>query len=272
MRKLLLTLSLILAFGVGSFAQPLKQSTATTVRVLLANASTGAAITGITITNLSVRHVAHSDTTGATTEVEACQAAGTGDHDCTEIGNGVYEVEVAADKLGTLGRQDLCPVYTTVQAVPYCRTLTVISAASYDLLVTTGASSIDSFWEYQTSSIGTAGGIGLYIVTNSDSPTSTIAADVARQYVAKAGATTAFILGPFRNSAGTVIATGTPACTIRTNSSSTYSSTTNAPAAVDVNGHTLWSVDTAETSGKTAAAVVCTLTNAEALHLNIKLQ
>src|SRR6185503_12325432 len=135
--KRLLALLITLACAPILHAQDLKQSTATTVRVVLTNASTGAAITGITVTNLSIRHVAHSDTTGATTESEACAASGT-DHDCVEIGNGVYEVEIAADKLGTLGRYDVCPVYTTVQAVAYCKTYRVIASASWD--VETGGS------------------------------------------------------------------------------------------------------------------------------------
>lgn len=301
MKKILSLLVVIVCLPVLAQAQLLlKQSTASAIRVTLTNASTGAAITGITVTNLSIRHVAHSDTTGATTESEACAASGT-DHDCVEIGNGVYEVEVAADKLGTLGRYLACPVYTTVQAVAYCEKFMVVDPASYNANVTGSLTSAAGIWAVATSSLTGAGTVGKEVVDalpsavpggagglptvnasnhivgvqadgitassiapaaigSSEAPNLDAAISTRSTFAVKRSTAKVWPIQMFSSTTGLPMTTGTPVCTRRLDTGAFGGSLTE--TTVDADGFTFVSFASGDMAGTDSVTAKCTMAGA----------
>lgn len=190
MRKRLLSLFLLLCLAGNSYAQRgyLKQSTATTVEIHLVNASTGAGITGATVTSITAFVRKHSDSSSSTKTDLTVTASG-GSNDAVEVGLGDYNLELTTGNTDTLGKFTLCYSYTA--AVTQCDSYTVVSANNYDALIT-AASSIDDFWEYAKASITGTTSIGYWLKTNSDVPTSYLG--VTRTATAQAGAATSITL------------------------------------------------------------------------------
>lgn len=162
MKKLLLVVTLFL-FGGQAFGQVLlKQSTATTVNVHLRTISDGTNTTGATITNLGIKIAKHSDTLASTVTAVTCAASGSA-NDCVEIASsGLYNVELSAANTDTLGRLDICPVYTGSESK--CEKYMVVDPASYNANVTGSLTSAAGIWAVATSSLTGAGTVGKEVV------------------------------------------------------------------------------------------------------------
>lgn len=154
MKRQLATLALICVLFLGSakFAEArgfLKQSTATTVEIHLVNATTGAGITGATVTSITAFVKKHSDTSSSTKTDLTVTASG-GSNDAVEVGLGDYNLELTTANTDTLGKLTLCYSYSA--AVTQCDAYTVVSVNNYDALIVT-ASTIDDLNETDCSTI-----------------------------------------------------------------------------------------------------------------------
>lgn len=261
MKKLLLTIVALL-FTTPVFADQYFVQSNPGGQYALFYMSSSSAASSIVITDTTAITLEWAKSDG-TYESEACAASGT-DHDCTVVGGGIYKVEVAADKVDTLKTAKMCVVHSL--AVFYCESLWVQVSASSALFTTTGPSTVNDIRDSILADSTPFNGADI------DATLSDIEADVARAFLVKGNVATALLIGPFRDSNGDIVATGTPTCTLRSNSSTTYSAVTNAASAVDAKAYSLWTVAAAESSGKTVLGLYCELTDAEPFFMSVRVQ
>jgi hypothetical protein len=154
-KRISLLILLLLPWQAQAGLRKLKQNTATTVEIHLVNASTGAGITGATVTSITAHVKKHSDTSSTAKTTLTITASG-GSNDCVEVGLGDYNCEITAANADTLGGLTLCYSYSA--AVTTCDTYEV-SAAS-DPQFAGDFDSIPDIFASQCSGHTTAGSIG----------------------------------------------------------------------------------------------------------------
>jgi hypothetical protein len=167
MRKLL-TVLMLLAVPSAYGSQFIKQSTATQVDLKFVDSTNGVdAEIALDVTTFDCNLIKHADSGMATTALTITASGGS--NDSAHLADGIYSLELTATDTNTIGRLDL--YCQCAGAAPFEAHYTVVASEVYDAQ-TTDIASIDDNWEYQTSSIGTSGGIGLQLKTNADVPTS----------------------------------------------------------------------------------------------------
>lgn len=163
------TLAMILAIVMalpGSLlaSQPLKKSTATTVNIgpFVDDTDFKTLETALTVTNMTVKLIKQSDTRSTTvTSFSPTAWASSGANDAEHVASAMYNLELTATNTDTAGRLDM--VVTITGALPVFHRFFVQEVASWDSFIGGVISTIDDFWEYLLTNIGTAGGVGKLI-------------------------------------------------------------------------------------------------------------
>lgn len=117
--------------AVPGFGQTIEMDLPTTVNIHLRSATTGADITGATITGITGVIYKHSDTlTNAATAFTCAGSAST--HDCVEKtgSKGVYNIEIPAADVDQLGLWTICVSYTGAETD--CVDYEVVAEASVE--------------------------------------------------------------------------------------------------------------------------------------------
>lgn len=175
-KSLLFILAVLLLCAKGESQQLLRFNTATTVNIGPFEDSAGAVQTGLTVTSITVKLIKQSDTFSSSVTSFSPTASG-GSNDCQHVASGMYNLELTASNLDTLGRIDL--VATISGALPVFHRFEVVPQATYDTLVTNGPASGADLLNTLTSTLTTVGGFGKLVSDNLDSPSSGIKADTS---------------------------------------------------------------------------------------------
>ncbi len=230
----------------------LKQSTATTVNFKLTTIATGADNTAATVTSITIKLAKQSDTSSATVTAITCAASGSA-NDCLHIAGGLWNLELTSANTDTLGRFDVCALYTGDYTD--CTRYEVVNAGWYDVAVTTGPGLVSTI----TAILGTPAGASL-------------AADIATRSTPAVKRAVGFQWGiQMVTSAGTLVTTGTPVCT-RAIDSPTFAATTNSPSALTADGFTELTLSNADMTGTDYVILKCTVATARNYYTIFKLQ
>ena len=260
MKKILFSALLALC-ALPAFAnQEFKYNVGAKARFHLASPTDGTGIAGATITNITLKLLKDNSSTATALTCVASSPTGA-QRVCTEVTNssGDYTVTFLNGDVDTVGNVTLTALYST--SITTVTDISVLSAAFYDSKyagdIADSAQIADDVRIEMDGSSTIASNVAAAL------------ADVLRQYLFKAGVDKPLLIGPFKNSSGTFITSGTPSCTIRSNSSTTYAAVVNTPSAVDSHGMSLLTIDDTESNGKTALNLYCTLSGATAFTVSI---
>jgi hypothetical protein len=194
----------------------------------------------------------------------------------------IYELELTATQLAIAGDHSLC-FSDSATYVPFCKDFQVVGANGLQCVPLGNCATDTSIWSTLTSNIVTAGSIGKRIVDDLDATISgvlsalaTAQSDITRLYIFKGNADKTILVGPFVSATTHLInnpvTTGTPSCTMRSDTSTMYAATGLTLTPVDSNGVAKLTIQAAQTNGKLALTVKCQLTNADAIAVGIVVQ
>lgn len=198
----------------------------------------------------------------ATCDAITVTASG-GSNDAAHVANGMYSLEIAAADADTNGDGHIIITHgTPATFVPVYHQIRIVPTAVFDTLTTDGFATVTGLWSELCSEDHGAGAVG------------ESACEVENAKVITSGLAFAWPLGPFRDTDGALVTSGTPSCTRSTDApnDTTALDGSTTISAVGAAGRSEIVLVAADTTATDYFILNCTLSGAVAWEGTFKVQ